>query len=256
MIKHIVGDALTNILYLISQGVQVDHVFTSPPYFQLYDYMVEGQHGLEADVATYVDNVSRVILALEELLADGSCIFVNVGETFNNYSRINSPEHRREGADRQRRKLQPGILEKQPLRIPHLLADKINESNKLHLRFEYIWDKVNGGGPNSKSDAGTLRHEYVFQFVKWSNRSRMYAKCKPFPHSIVSIPPLKSTTNPCSFPPELPQHFLAHTEKVWTNGYPPVIMDPYGGEHNTGVAASRLQMDYIGIDLKDWRTHL
>ena len=250
---HIVGNNVSAISTLIANNIKVDHVFTSPPYFQLYDYCVEGQHGLENNVANYLDNISTVILMLEPLLDEGSCIFVNIGETFNNYSMINSPIHRRKGSNRKRRKLQPNILEKQPLRIPHLLAGCIDSSDKLHLRFEYIWDKINGGGPNSKSDAGTLRHEYVFQFVKWSKKSRMYAKCKPFDHSIVSIPPLKNTDNPCSFPPELPEHFLSHIEGVWSDWERPTILDPYAGAHNTGIACKQLNFDYIGIDLKSWR---
>src|SRR5581483_3517661 len=54
----LIGDAATRLRELPSGGV--DTVVTSPPYFQLRDYNVRGQLGLEPHVDTWVDGLRSV----------------------------------------------------------------------------------------------------------------------------------------------------------------------------------------------------
>jgi hypothetical protein len=57
-------------------------VVTSPPYYWLRDYGVEGQIGLEETVQDYVDSLARVMEAVKRVLRPDGLLFVNLGDTY------------------------------------------------------------------------------------------------------------------------------------------------------------------------------
>ena len=60
----------------------VDCVVTSPPYYWQRDYDVEGQIGLEASIAGYVDNLRTVFKGLRHVLKSDGTVFLNLGDTY------------------------------------------------------------------------------------------------------------------------------------------------------------------------------
>lgn len=59
-----------------------DCVVTSPPYFWLRDYRVEGQIGQEETVTAYVDAVCAVMNQVYRVLKKGGVLFLNIGDTY------------------------------------------------------------------------------------------------------------------------------------------------------------------------------
>src|SRR5579883_938269 len=82
----LVGDALERLHSLPSSSVDV--VVTSPPYFQLRNYQVEGQLGLETSVQGWVDNLVAVLDEVARVLKPTGSLWLNLGDS---YSR--KPEH-------------------------------------------------------------------------------------------------------------------------------------------------------------------
>ena len=57
----------------------VDLVLTSPPYYQLRDYGVEGQLGLEETTGAYVARLLAVLREIRRVLKPTGSVFLNLG---------------------------------------------------------------------------------------------------------------------------------------------------------------------------------
>jgi DNA modification methylase len=64
------------------QGVKVQMCVTSPPYFGLRDYGVDGQLGLEQTPDEYVQNMVEVFRAVRDVLADDGTLWLNLGDSY------------------------------------------------------------------------------------------------------------------------------------------------------------------------------
>src|ERR1700681_2230051 len=67
---------------LVLQNVKVQTCITSPPYFGLRDYGVEGQIGLEETPADYVARLVEVFRLVRDLLADDGTLWLNLGDCY------------------------------------------------------------------------------------------------------------------------------------------------------------------------------
>jgi DNA modification methylase len=69
----------------------VDAVITSPPYFRLRDYGVEGQLGLEANVDGWVDELRVVFQGLARVLRPTGTVWLNLGDSYSRHQRYGAP---------------------------------------------------------------------------------------------------------------------------------------------------------------------
>src|SRR3990167_7025425 len=72
------GNALS--IPLADESVQC--VVTSPPYWGLRDYSVNGQLGLEATPEEYVSNMVAVFREVRRVLRDDGVCFLNLGDSY------------------------------------------------------------------------------------------------------------------------------------------------------------------------------
>jgi DNA modification methylase len=130
-------------------AASVDCVITSPPYFQLRDYGVTGQLGLEATVDDWVLSLRAVCRELARLLKPAGSLWLNLGDSFSRHPRYGAPPK--------------GLLLAPERLLIALAADGWIVRNKV------IWAKSNPM-PTSVSDRLTLTYEVVYFLV----RSRRY----------------------------------------------------------------------------------
>src|SRR6266568_4537764 len=71
------GDVLTKL-----PAASVNCAVTSPPYFWLRDYGVDGQIGLEGTVDDYVESICAVMDAVKRVLRQDGLLFLNLGDTY------------------------------------------------------------------------------------------------------------------------------------------------------------------------------
>ena len=76
----LVGDALERLHGL--PAASVDVVITSPPYFQLRNYQVAGQLGLEASVKGWVDHLATVFDQVARVLKPSGSVWLNLGDSY------------------------------------------------------------------------------------------------------------------------------------------------------------------------------
>jgi len=167
------GDALTVLRSMESESVQC--CVTSPPYFGLRDYGVDGQIGLEATPAEFVARLVEVFEEVRRVLKKDGTLWLNLGDSYfgGGYSNhdINgeSWKDRMNGDKRSSRQQDikrnnPGIKPKDLVGIPWRVAFALQEAG-WWLRQDIIWHKPNPM-PESVTDRCTKAHEYIFLLTK------------------------------------------------------------------------------------------
>jgi hypothetical protein len=127
----------------------VDCVVTSPPYFQLRDYGVTGQLGLETTVDEWVANLRAVCRQLARVLKPTGSVWLNLGDSFSRHARY-------------------GAAPKGLLLAPERLLIALAADGWI-VRNKVIWAKSNPM-PTSVGDRLSLTYEVVYFLV----RSRRY----------------------------------------------------------------------------------
>jgi DNA modification methylase len=146
----------------------VDCVVTSPPYWGLRDYSVEGQLGLEATPDEFVANMVTVFREVRRVLAPHGTCWVNLGDSYgsgttSDRNPTSGPDVPASWAGRsqpQRNGLKPKDLVGIPWRVAFAL-----QAEGWYLRADIIWAKPNPM-PESVMDRPTKSHEYVFLLTK------------------------------------------------------------------------------------------
>lgn len=165
-------------LFIAEKSVQT--CVTSPPYFGLRDYGVDGQLGLEATPDEYVAKMVEVFRCVRNVLTDDGTLWLNIGDSYNNAGSSRNGEgldgSRRGGAtgpdgaagykkrDLRYALREHGIKHKDLIGIPWMLAFALR-ADGWYLRQDIIWHKPNPM-PESVTDRCTKAHEYVFLLSK------------------------------------------------------------------------------------------
>ena len=155
----------------------VNCIVTSPPYYSLRDYGTEGQYGLEASPAEYVERMRAVFAEARRVLADDGTLWLNLGDSYNNTAAGQNAcnTHRNGTSDAKQRAtekalgrrktlLNTALPPKNLLGIPWRTAFALQDDGWI-LRNEIIWSKPNAM-PESVRDRLSSRHEHLFMFAK------------------------------------------------------------------------------------------
>ena len=174
MNKVICGDALTVLKTLPDDFV--DCCVTSPPYWGLRDYQVDGQLGLEKTPEEYVEKMVEIFREVKRVLKpDGTC-WLNLGDSYaSGKSRYSSVEQTIAGhgrnepinGNRPDLKNHAYIKDKDLVGIPWMVALALR-ADGWWLRQDIIWSKPNPT-PESVKDRCTKSHEYIFLLTKSAN---------------------------------------------------------------------------------------
>lgn len=164
------GDALEMLRQVPDGSLQT--TVTSPPYFWLRDYGIDGQLGHEATPGEYIDKLVEIFEEVRRATRADGTLWLNLGDSY--ASRWPSPTSRRNlianpmkggkrSADRPER-MGPGLKEKDLIGIPWEAAFALRRAG-WYLRCDVIWSKPNPM-PESVTDRPTRAHEYLFLFAK------------------------------------------------------------------------------------------
>ncbi len=173
--KILQGDALRVLSTL--PGEMVDCVVTSPPYWGLRDYGVEGQIGLEEHPQQYIDKIVDVFAEIKRVLKPQGTVFLNLGDSYC-HSRTGGVDLRTAHGSNSilgnlpqiscgiNREYLDGkwLQEKQKMLIPERIAIAMQNDGWI-LRNAIIWHKINHM-PESVQDRLTRSYETVFFFTK------------------------------------------------------------------------------------------
>lgn len=151
----------------------VNMCVTSPPYFGLRDYDVDGQMGLESTPDEFVAALVEVFREVRRVLRDDGTLFLNLGDSYAGSGKGGNPGHSKHVKQatnrgslsvRGVRRDGDGLKPKDLIGIPWLVAFALR-ADGWYLRKDIIWAKPNAM-PESVVDRPTSSHEHVFLFAK------------------------------------------------------------------------------------------
>lgn len=251
MNEIIQGDART---VLSTMGPEsVDCVVTSPPYWSLRDYDVDGQIGSEPTIQEYINSLCDVFGEIKRVLKKEGTCWVNIGDTYRN---------------------------KQLCQIPSRFAIEMCDRGWI-LRNKIIWYKRNSM-PSSVKDRFTVDYEEFFFFVKskkyyfetqyepvvnhsdaWYRhklrQNKNYQLKKPYQHNfpIPKYPDKKNKRCVWDIPTNgfKDAHFAVFPEALVETpikaGCPEngIVLDPFIGSGTVGVVTIKQSKQIRGIEL-------
>jgi site-specific DNA-methyltransferase (adenine-specific) len=222
---------------------------TSPPYWGLRDYGINGQIGAEEDPSVYIENLVNVFAEVRRVLKNDGTLWLNIGDSYTSGNRgYRAPDKKNPVRQMSYRPKTPmGLKAKELVGIPWRLAFALQKGG-WYLRSDIIWEKPNCM-PESVKDRPTRSHEYVFLFskslkyyynaaaireLKGRNRRTVWSvPTEPFPGAHFA-----------TFPPQLiePCVLAGAPRDSW-------ILDPFFGSGTVGVVCVQQHRNYAGIEL-------
>ncbi len=275
------GDALKTLKTFPSESI--DMVITSPPYWGLRDYGIEGQIGLEPDYGNYLQHLMLIFDEVKRVLKKNGTCWVNLGDTYsgsnngaNDYTTTN--RNKPETYKKIYRGQKPGktsLPDKSLCMIPFRFAIEMVNRGWI-LRNDIIWHKPNAM-PSSVEDRFTVDFEHLFfltkskkyHFKRQFEESIDETNCRPKKrgfsgknknnsgHSFRYPSPVRNKRCVWSIPTKpFPQaHFAVYPENLLITpvlaGSPEtgIVLDPFIGSGTTAVVARKFGRNYIGIEL-------
>lgn len=168
------GDVFDQLKKLPDQSIQC--VVTSPPYWGLRDYGVDGQLGLEETLEEFVNNLVNVFREVRRVLKDDGTLWLNLGDSYasKGYSahktKLDTKKEAPSAWSSENRGFSvpkttgSGVKPKDLVGIPWRVALAL-QADGWYLRQDIIWHKPNPM-PESIKDRCTKAHEYIFLLSK------------------------------------------------------------------------------------------
>lgn len=282
--KIFCGDTLTVLKSWPDEFVQC--CVTSPPYWGLRDYGVEGQLGLEKTPEEYVAKMVEVFREIRRVLRPDGTVWINLGDSYSGSGGAGEWSKRKagkqeyagfQGNNPNRFPLQ-GLKPKDLVGIPWRVAFAL-QADGWWLRSDIIWHKPNPM-PESVTDRPTKSHEYIFLLSKsakyyWDQeavKEKAFGCRRGIPNKTLNNPDrmgdsglkngwsgsknrnIRSVWTIATQPyPEA--HFATYPEKLVEpcvkSGCPEggIVLDPFMGSGTTALVALKNNRKYIGIEL-------
>lgn len=168
----LIGDCIESMRGL--PDASVNCCVTSPPYFGLRDYGVEGQIGLEDTPDAFVARLVDVFREVRRVLRDDGTLWLNLGDSYartggtdrrvSDTAKVGSTRNTLTQMSDRTGKAPVGLKDKDLIGIPWRVAFAL-QADGWYLRQDIIWHKPNPM-PESVRDRCTKAHEYVFLLSK------------------------------------------------------------------------------------------
>lgn len=181
-VRILVGDVLEGLVTLPDRSVHC--AVTSPPYWGLRDYGVDGQIGLEESPDAYVAKMVEVFAGVRRVLRDDGTLWLNLGDsyagswgaqsrgpttpgTLEGHDMLSARQiaaARRDKAGTGSLKRTPGLKQKDLCMVPWRVAMAL-QADGWYLRSVIVWAKKSPM-PESVTDRPTSSWEPIFLLAK------------------------------------------------------------------------------------------
>lgn len=275
-VRILVGDCRERMAQIPDESVHCS--VTSPPYYGLRDYGVDGQMGLEESPDAYVAGLVEVFREVRRVLRDDGTLWLNLGDSYAaNRSYQVTDQKWRDVGNGKGSAVPDSLKPKDLIGIPWRVAFAL-QADGWYLRSDIIWHKPNPM-PESVRDRPTSAHEHVFLLAK---SERYYydvdAIAEPLatePHAPGNKKLDASRNDHDQMEKVWGRNGTRNRRNVWTVAtkpyseahfaiYPPdliepcilagcpeggTVIDPFGGAGTTGLVADRLDRNAVLIEL-------
>jgi len=242
------SDAMIALQKLPAESVQC--IVTSPPYWGLRDYGIEGQIGLEEKLQQYINKLTAVFSEAKRVLRNDGVFWLNIGDGYTSGNRgYRAPDKKNPARAMSVRPDTPdGLKPKDLLGIPWRIALAL-QADGWFLRSDIIWNKPNAM-PESVKDRPTRSHEYIFMLTKREKYYYDYQAIKENGRNKRTVWNVNTTPFPdahfATFPPALIEPCIRSSTRE--NDF---VLDPFFGSGTVGVVCQENHRRFIGIELNN-----
>lgn len=229
---------------------------TSPPYWGLRDYGIDGQIGAELDVNEYIADLVALFREVRRTLRDDGTLWLNIGDSYTSGGRTWRQEDSKLPARGMsyRAPTPDGLKPKDLIGVPWRLAFAL-QADGWYLRTDIVWHKPNGL-PESVKDRPSRCHEFVFLLSKSERyvydyeavkepsldgrtrkgrRSVWSINTEPFPEAHFATFP-RELVRPCVLAGSAPNS---------------IVLDPFFGSGTVGEVCVTEGRSFVGIELNE-----
>jgi len=169
--KIFLGDCLEQLKLIPEKSINCS--VTSPPYWGLRDYEVDGQIGLEDTPEEYVEKIVSVFREVKRVLKDDGTLWLVIGDSYAGSGKGQWEYDKgqkelyvatKESPQCKIPKVPEGLKEKDLVGIPWMVAFALR-ADGWYLRKDIIWEKPNCM-PEAVKDRPTSSFEYIFLLAK------------------------------------------------------------------------------------------
>lgn len=274
------GDTIEQMRANIPAG-SVQCCVTSPPYWGLRDYGVDGQIGLEKTPAEFIAKMVEVFAEVWRVLRDDGVAWLNLGDSYAANRSYQVPDSKHVDVGNSKGSVVPdGLKPKDLIGIPWRVAFALQDAG-WYLRQCVIWHKPNPM-PESAKDRCTNAHEYIFLLtkqeryfwdyeamqedgvVKAGTRAAKGSNVRSELKDVNGRPPeyweyngkrnkrsvWTVNTRPfkgahfATFPPELIEPMILASSRPGD-----IVLDPFMGSGTTACVAKKHRRQYVGCEL-------
>lgn len=242
------GDA-AKVLAQMPSGVYQTTV-TSPPYWSLRDYGIEGQIGSETSLRDYIVRLIEIFEEVRRVTRDDGTLWLNIGDSFTSGGRTwRAPDKKNPVRAMQYRPPTPeGLKPKDLIGVPWRLAFALQEAG-WYVRADVMWNKPNCQ-PESVKDRPTRSHEYVFLLSKSERYFYDAAAVRgPNGRNLRTVWDVNTRAYKeahfATFPASLIEPCIALTSRPND-----LLLDPFIGSGTTGAVALDLGRRFVGVELQ------
>jgi DNA modification methylase len=284
----LIGDCFKKIDEIKEKSVQA--IVTSPPYWGLRDYKMDGQLGEELVPEDFVLKLTAFFRKCKRVLRDDGTLWLNIGDTYfgakgGHWEGGNSITNDATGDNyRMHRKAPPKhtrLKTKDLTGVPWMLAFSLQKDG-WYLRQDIIWHKPNPM-PEAVKDRCVKSHEYIFLM---SLKPRYYFDYEAIQEKAIYtgdnrasrddsrrgellVNSMAATSQPTgefrnkrdvwsiNTAQSGEAHFAVFPEKIPElcikagTKEGDVVLDPFMGSGTTANVAKRLGREWIGIELNE-----
>lgn len=224
-------------------------VITSPPYWGLRDYEIEGQIGLEPTLDQFLNHLVAVFSEVKRVLRDDGTLWLNIGDSYTSGNRgYRAPDKKNPARAMSVRPDTPeGLKPKDLIGVPWRLAFKLQDDGWF-LRSDIVWHKPNAM-PESVKDRPTRAHEYLFLLTKSERYYYDHVAIREANgrnrRSVWNINTQGfAGAHFATFPPALIEPCILASTKPGD-----YVLDPFFGSGTVGVVCQEHGRKYVGIEL-------
>jgi DNA modification methylase len=252
-IRIMPGDCRQELAKLPDESVQM--VCTSPPYFGLRNYGMDGQIGAEDTPEAYTAALVEVFQSVRRVLRKDGVLWLNLGDSFHNVrTHMNggaptNTVHRggaRDGTEcfarANRNKKLPGLKDKDLIGVPWRVAFAL-QADGWWLRSATVWHKPNPMPEKKSLDRPLRAYEMMFLFTR--NGQYFYDRENALP-DVWTIPTQAGGAGVhfATMPPELAERCIRASSRPGDT-----VLDPFGGAGTTALVADRMNRHAVLIEL-------
>lgn len=258
------GDSLEVLKTLESGSCQC--CVTSPPYYGLRDYGVDGQLGHEETPEQYIDRLVKIMREVKRVLRDDGTLWLNLGDTYKNKQLLGIPWRVVLALQADGWYLRQDIIWAKPNPMPESVRDRCTRSHEyiflLSKKYNYYFDAKAIAEQVAESTVARLGQTSLFDQagssrVPGKTNGNMKACLPRYGSGTHGFQPLRNRRDVwhISTKPFKDAHFAVYpvdlAEACILAGCPfgGTVIDPFVGSGTTGVAARQTGREFIGIDI-------